>query len=346
MIDSRRRAHRGRERPSREKFSGSLPQMIGPPSQQPPMPSYRAAHRNTLQNVNTSRVNGNPFIGGGNRDYDSAASSIAGGNHRILDNRSVLSADIERRDSLSYNTTHNPINAPSLTLRSEFPTITKSRQLQLFTTLVTVEVPSSGWSIDQRDLLRIAPVPGYDDSLNPTSPNPQRSFSVSTHRSNGSDWSHALSTPSKPLPPTYPKIPPLCIESQSKLETIEADLKSRDMNWHNLDFQRYVCCCAWHPPIDKASKELTNKVLRFGKLRLYGTIGVSKERKIWQVLGCYLFEEILICIREQRPAGTGTGTSSYLDAGSAKPARYKLKGSILMRKHLKNVDSWKGTFRQ
>lgn len=88
--------------------------------------------------------------------------------------------------------------------------------------------------------------------------------------------------------------------------------------------------------------EIVDRVFRFGKLRLYGTIGVSKERKIWQVLGCYLFEEILICIREQRPAGSGA--SPYSDGDPARPLRYKLKGSILMKKHLKNIVSWKGTF--
>lgn len=205
-----------------------------------PTPSYRNGHRNTLQNINTTRSYGNQSLTSGNRDHDSAASSIAGGNNRILDSRSVISADMERRDSISYNTTQvaNPINPPNLTLRSEFPTITRSRQLQLFTTLITVEVPTSGWTLDQRDLLRIASVPENDESQSPVSPNRGRSLSVSTHHSTASDLSHALSAPSKPLPSTYPKIPPMSIESQNNLDTIETELKSRDMNWHNLDFQR------------------------------------------------------------------------------------------------------------
>ncbi|KAK6849463.1 hypothetical protein PG995_013296 [Apiospora arundinis] len=55
--------------------------------------------------------------------------------------------------------TRNPIPPPTVTVRSEFPTINKSRQQQTLTCLVTVEVPDNKWRPDPEDLGSVAPMP-------------------------------------------------------------------------------------------------------------------------------------------------------------------------------------------
>lgn len=114
-------------------------------------------------------------------------------------------------------------------------------------------------------------------------------------------------SPAKTLPPaTAPEpVAPRFIpyESPEVLEAMTESLRSRVENWHGLDFSR------------------------FGKLRLYGTIRVGKDKLQWQELECYLFAEMLICVKEKR------NTSFGVDGKS----RCTLKGSILIKKHLEGV---------
>ncbi len=80
-------------------------------------------------------------------------------------------------------------------------------------------------------------------------------------------------------------------------------------------------------------------MFRFGKLRLYGTIRVGKDRQSWQELECYLFAEMLICVKEKK----GAMSAQWEDeASKRKTTRCTLKGSILIKKHLKHVDSSPG----
>jgi Pleckstrin homology domain/von Willebrand factor type A domain len=82
----------------------------------------------------------------------------------------------------------------------------------------------------------------------------------------------------------------------------------------------------------KLCRAYANKY-RFGKLRLYGTIRVGKDKQAWQELECFLFAEMLICVKEKKIPG-----SSQWDDGSGRnTARCALKGSILIKKHLKEV---------
>lgn len=69
---------------------------------------------------------------------------------------------------------------------------------------------------------------------------------------------------------------------------------------------------------------------RFGKLRLYGTLRVGKDKVSWQELECYLFAEMLICVKEKR------APANWDDSVPRKP-RVTLKGSILIKKHLNEV---------
>ncbi|KAI9879937.1 MAG: hypothetical protein M1830_006419 [Pleopsidium flavum] len=177
----------------------------------------------------------------------------------------------------------NPIPSPTVTVRSEFPTLSRSRQQQSLTCLITIEVPDGKWSPDPDDLRSapaIPPVARDDGYGRPRSPMPSRQ-------------------------------PMWSFESSEVLEEITEDLRIRVDNWHGLDFQR------------------------FGKLRLYGTIRVGKDRQSWQELECFLFAEMLICVKEKKGA-----PPQWADGNSKrKMTRCTLKGSILIKKHLKHVDS-------
>lgn len=74
---------------------------------------------------------------------------------------------------------------------------------------------------------------------------------------------------------------------------------------------------------------------RFGKLRLFGTVRVGKDRQSWQELECFLFAEMLICVKEKKGAPPQHADGNL----KRKLTRCTLKGSILIKKHLKHVES-------
>ncbi|KAI5300845.1 hypothetical protein KEM55_004514 [Ascosphaera atra] len=183
-----------------------------------------------------------------------------------------------------------PIPAPIISIKGEFPTISRSLQQQAFTCLVSIEVPATGWTLDERDLEQLLPPAGV-----PIVEEAQEHEDLS-------------------VPP--PQVPPLTDEPVQILDEIAGDLTSRVVHWHNLDYRR------------------------FGRLLHWGMIGVSKDKKVWQVLECYLFEQMLICVRERRnhhephaPEITEDGT-----VVNRKNTKCKLKGSILLKKHLQAVE--------
>lgn len=108
------------------------------------------------------------------------------------------------------NSTKNPIPPPTVTVRSEYPTLSRSRQQQSLTCLVTIEVPEGKWSPNLADL-RGAPTP-------PTS-HPENTFGSPKASEPGRATDGAL-------------------ESPEALEEITEDLRTRVDNWHGLDFQR------------------------------------------------------------------------------------------------------------
>ncbi|KAH7170455.1 Pleckstrin homology domain-containing protein [Dactylonectria macrodidyma] len=184
--------------------------------------------------------------------------------------------------------TRNPIPAPIVTVRSEFPTMNRSRQQQTLTCLVTVEVPDNKWRPDPEDLGVPAPQPAatnnrVDEAFGGRPPSPARS-----------------------APRFYP------YESAEVLEEMTESLRNRVDNWHGLDFSR------------------------FGKLRLYGTLRVGKDKVSWQELECFLFAEMLICVKEKKlPPQLA---QQWDDNGAPrKTTRCTLKGSILIKKHLNEV---------
>ena len=112
--------------------------------------------------------------------------------------------------------TKNPIPAPAVTVRSEYPTLSRSRQQQSLTCLVTIEVPEGKWSPDPADL-RGAPV---------LPPIQQESSYIPPTARPGSPASI------RPQPTDWP------FESSEHLAEVTEDLRVRVDNWHGLDFQR------------------------------------------------------------------------------------------------------------
>jgi hypothetical protein len=84
------------------------------------------------------------------------------------------------------------------------------------------------------------------------------------------------------------------------------------------------------------SQRLT--ITRFGKLRLYGTLRVGKDKVSWQELECFLFAEMLICVKEKKIPPSQSSQTQWDDNGAPKKTtRCTLKGSILIKKHLNEV---------
>ncbi|KAF3915388.1 hypothetical protein AA313_de0207532 [Arthrobotrys entomopaga] len=185
----------------------------------------------------------------------------------------------------------NPIDPPTVTVRSEFPTLTRSKAQQALTCLVTIEVPERKW-VPVGDESPLPPVPtlrgsGLEEPYRPPSP------STSNRSGNHSNGNGASSKPSV------------------NLEQITEDLRGRVENWHSLD------------------------VSRFGKLRLFGTIKVGKDCQSWQELECFLFSEMLICVKEKKLPNTSSG--QWGSQGRKKTGKCTLKGSILIKRHLQQV---------
>ena len=108
--------------------------------------------------------------------------------------------------------TKNPIPAPTVTVRSEYPTLSRSRQQQSLTCLVTVEVPEGKWSPDPADLRGGPVLPSMQQNNTDTRPR-------SPQEERQTDWP---------------------FESSEVLEEITEDLRVRVDNWHGLDFSRHV----------------------------------------------------------------------------------------------------------
>lgn len=184
----------------------------------------------------------------------------------------------------------NPVPSPKVTVRSEFPTLNKSRQQQSLTCLVTVEVPDMKWQPNPIRVRPPPPVPTIPEKFHGSfKPTPQ---------------SQAIAEQQRPHDSVHEDVP--------ELEEVKEQLYKRCENWHGLDFQR------------------------FGKLMLHGTMRVSKDRQAWQDLECYLFTEMLICVKARKPA-PGTPQEGGTDA-EKQGSKVALKGSILIKKHLNQVE--------
>lgn len=115
-------------------------------------------------------------------------------------------------DRSHRTSTKNPIPAPTVTIRSEFPTLNRSRQQQPLACLVTVEIPEGNWRPDAEDLERTTAgqSPPRDDPYGST----------------------RLSTAPEPRP--------MQLEPQENFDEIAEELRMRVDNWHGLEFQRWA----------------------------------------------------------------------------------------------------------
>ncbi|GLI72387.1 hypothetical protein PoHVEF18_000559 [Penicillium ochrochloron] len=215
----------------------------------------------------------NGSAAGSSGDYHDGQHTSSGRRHDY--DVQAMESDLSPRPGV----TKNPIPAPIVTVRSEFPTMNRSRQQQTLTCLITVEVPEGNWRPDVDDLRH--PPAGQSQLDEPY-----------TGRFGGSQDARSIQ-----------------YETAENLEEIAEDLRNRVDNWHGLEFQR------------------------FGKLRLHGQMRVGKDRESWQELECYLFAEMLICVKEKKIP------DSHQYDEKRKPTRCTLKGSILIKKHLKSIDA-------
>ncbi|PNY29896.1 Uncharacterized protein TCAP_00190 [Tolypocladium capitatum] len=187
----------------------------------------------------------------------------------------------------------NPIPSPTVTVRSEFPTINRSRQQQTLTCLVAIEVADNKWKPDPEDIGGQSQQQQQQQQQQPVS---ARIDEVASR--------------SMPPAPSAPRFYPY--DSAEVLEEMTENLRSRVDNWHGLDFSR------------------------FGQLRLHGTLRVGKDKASWQELECYLFAEMLICVKEKK---LPPQAAPHWDDNGAprRSTRCTLKGSILIKKHLNEV---------
>jgi len=165
----------------------------------------RAHHRNE------SRETGGPVSSGEYKSEYNESHNNTGRRHDY-DVQSMETALSSPRASI----TKNPIPPPTVTVRSEYPTLTRSRQQQSLTCLVTIEVPEGKWRPDPADLRGAPILPPMQQDSN-TFNNSRRPQSPA--KSQQADWQS---------------------ESPEVLEEITEDLRVRVDNWHGLDFQRYV----------------------------------------------------------------------------------------------------------
>ena len=250
----------------------------------------RSLQHNRNESVNTGGVQSSG-------DYGDSHTNNNSGRRHDYDVQSMETALSSPRASIAKN----PIPAPTVTVKSEYPTLTRSRQQQSLTCLVTIEVPEGKWRPDPADLRGAPVLPPMQQDSSTFSNRPS-----SPAKSQQADWG---------------------FESPEVLEEITEDLRVRVDNWHGLDFSRYAL--APHFFVMRLNPG------RFGRLRLYGTVRVGKDRQSWQELECFLFAEMLICVKEKKGA-----PPQYAEGNSKrKLTRCTLKGSILIKKHLKHVES-------
>ena len=69
-------------------------------------------------------------------------------------------------------------------------------------------------------------------------------------------------------------------------------------------------------------------------------VRVGKDRQTWQELECYLFSEMLICVKEKKVQNPPPWDGN--DGSVPKKPKCTLKGSILIKKHLRRIEASPG----
>lgn len=265
-------------------WDGRVPDTPASFREQPLRPQRSAEPVGPRARTNTSGSERTATLSHGRNDSTITAGDFAETNNGYPRRHDYDLQSMEASLSSPPGIIKNPIPPPTVTVRSEFPTITRSRQQQSLTCLITVEVTEGKWRPSVEDLQPVAPKTGTSgDFISLQSPR--------SHRRDNSAY-----------------------EIRQQLEEVAEELHGRVDNWHGLDFSR------------------------FGKLRLHGHIRVGKDRRAWQDLDCYLFSEMLICVKERK----SPPTHDFDGPSEPKKQKCTLKGSILIKKHLKEVETFTG----
>ena len=181
-----------RERIERLGFGQQQQQQQQPPQQQPQQQHQHA--RNGSGTASSADFNEAQNGTGRRHDYDVHA----------------METDLNSPRSSAIK---NPIPAPVVTVRSEFPTLNRSRQQQSLTCLVTIEVPEGKWHPSTNDLQHAPPAQSLAHD-------------------------EAYSSVKYPVRPARAhQIPEEVLEA---LEETTEELKARVDNWHGLEFERSV----------------------------------------------------------------------------------------------------------
>lgn len=146
----------------------------------------------------------NGSAAGSSGDYQDGQHPSSGRRHDY--DVQAMESDLSPR----IGVTKNPIPAPIVTVRSEFPTMNRSRQQQSLTCLITVEVPEGNWRADAEDLRH-------------TPSGQQQPDEPFTARFGGSQDASSLQN-----------------EPAENMDEVAEDLKNRVDNWHGLEFARYA----------------------------------------------------------------------------------------------------------
>ena len=178
----------------------------------------------------------------------SGASGLSWKRHPEYDRVSVDSETASQRSQRAKN----PIPNPQITIKSEYPTLTRSRQQQNLTCLVTVEVPEGKWQPDMEDLRSMRP--RLSQTVERThrhgpSNASQRSAGGPGIGGGGPGGGGGGGAGNKHVGGRQMQMQmggarmPEPLESEEELQRVTEDLHSRVDNWHGLDFSRYASSC-------------------------------------------------------------------------------------------------------
>ncbi|KAF2420299.1 hypothetical protein EJ08DRAFT_653858 [Tothia fuscella] len=278
----------GYERGDRSAAGSPTPWDVGRPGEMPPRSRMdQEGQVAPLSRSNSQRHARNDSTGTGVGSIGNSEAHNTSLRKHDYDVQSMETSIVSPRGGIK-----NPIPAPSVTIRSEFPTLTRSRTQQSLTCLITVEIPEGIWK----------PTPEI------TRPLPSAASAKVSSRG-GSQGANSLRSPKKTIKESVrsPHGP------QSRLNEITEELHAKVDNWHGLDSSR------------------------FGNLRLHSHIRVGKDRRAWQDLDCYLFSEMLICVKDRKVPRTPQSNGA---PSEPEKSWCTLKGSILIKKHLKEVETF------
>ena len=152
----------------------------------------------------------NGSAAGSSGDYHEGQHPSSGRRHDY--DVQAMESEVSARPSAAKN----PIPAPIVTVRSEFPTMNRLRQQQTLTCLITVEVPEGNWR------------PAVDDLRVPPTADPSLVEEPQSARLGGFHQDARFDTRSIQYEPT------------ENLDEVAENLRKRVDNWHGLEFSRLV----------------------------------------------------------------------------------------------------------